>query len=273
MHVDTAELELALLNVSINAKDAMPDGGELRVTARNAPAGEPPGHEGAFVVIEVRDRGAGIPREAIDHVFEPFFTTKPVGHGTGLGLSQVYGFCVSTGGTALIESRPGEGTTVRMFLPAASEPAVRAGEARPATLERLDGVRVLLVEDNAEVASATLAVLESSGCRVARTADADEARRWLRVHGTDVDIVLSDIVMPGSTNGIQFAREIRHDRPELPVVLDQRLFGAGGRGRGARHRRARQAFVAGNADRRPAQATRPARRHLARRIGVPPTAM
>ena len=219
VHVDTAELELALLNLCINARDAMPDGGDLYVAARNAPAGDPPGMVGSFVVIEVRDRGVGIAPGAIDHVFEPFFTTKPVGQGTGLGLSQVYGFCVSTGGTALVESRVGEGTTVRLFLPAASEPADDEREEAPEALERLDGVHVLLVEDNPEVASATQAVLESAGCRVTRAADADDARRMLRARGESVDIVLTDIVMPGPTNGVQLANEIARERPDLPVVL------------------------------------------------------
>jgi signal transduction histidine kinase/ActR/RegA family two-component response regulator len=219
VRVDTAELELALLNVCINAKDAMPEGGDLFVAARNAPAGEPPGHVGSFVVIEVRDRGGGIPPDVIDHVFEPFFTTKPVGQGTGLGLSQVYGFCVSTGGTALIESRPGDGTTVRLYLPAASEPASAVVDAGPEAAERLDGVHVLLVEDNAEVASATLSVLESAGGRVTRATDADDARRMLRAHRDGFDVVLSDIVMPGTMNGIQLAREIVRERPDLPVVL------------------------------------------------------
>ena len=219
VRVDTAELELALLNVSINAKDAMPDGGDLYVAARNAPSGDPPGFVGTFVVLEVRDRGGGIPPEALDHVFEPFFTTKPVGQGTGLGLSQVYGFCVSTGGTAMVESRVGEGTTVRMYLPVASGPATPATANLPTTLDRLDGVRVLLVEDNPEVASATQAVLESSGCRVTRAGDADDALRRLRERADDIDIVLTDIVMPGTINGIQLAGEIRRERPGLPVVL------------------------------------------------------
>ena len=216
--VDTAELELALLNVCINAKDAMPDGGDLYVAARNAAIGEPPGHEGAFVVIEVRDVGSGIPPGAIEHVFEPFFTTKAVGQGTGLGLSQVYGFCVSTGGTAMVESRVGEGTTVRLYMPAASEPARDDEDARPAAAETLDGVRVLLVEDNDEVAEATAAALGASGARVTRAIDADDARRKLAA-SADVDVVLSDIVMPGSMSGIQLAKLLRAERPGLPVVL------------------------------------------------------
>jgi signal transduction histidine kinase len=216
--VDTAELELALLNVCINAKDAMPEGGDLYVAARNAALGEVPGHEDALVVIEVRDVGAGIPPESIEHVFEPFYTTKPVGQGTGLGLSQVYGFCVSTGGTATVASRLGEGTTVRMFVPAASEPAPDDEDARPAAAETLDGVRVLLVEDNDEVAAATAAALGASGARVTRAVDADDARRKL-AGSSDVDVVLTDIVMPGSMSGIQLAKQLRAERPGLPVVL------------------------------------------------------
>jgi len=216
--VDTAELELALLNVCINAKYAMPDGGDLYIAARNAAIGEPPGHEGAFVALEVRDVGSGIPPGAIEHVFEPFFTTKAVGQGTGLGLSQVYGFCVSTGGTAMVESRVGEGTTVRMYMPAASEPAQDDEDARPAAAETLDGVRVLLVEDNDEVAEATAAALGASGARVTRAVDADDARRILAT-SAEVDVVLSDIVMPGTMSGIQLAKLLRAERPALPVVL------------------------------------------------------
>jgi CheY-like chemotaxis protein len=217
--VDTAELELALLNVCINARDAMPGGGDLYVAARNASLGELPGHEGALVVIDVRDVGAGIRPEVIEHVFEPFYTTKAVGQGTGLGLSQVYGFCVSTGGTAIVESRLGEGTTIRMFLPAATGPAPDdEDDARPAATEALDGVRVLLVEDNDEVAEATAAVLRASGARVTRAVDADDARRKVESMA-ELDVVLSDIVMPGSMNGIQLAKLLLTERPGLPVVL------------------------------------------------------
>jgi signal transduction histidine kinase len=218
VRVDTAELELALLNVCINAKDAMPEGGDLYVAARNATLGELPGHDGTFVVIEVRDVGSGIPPDVVEHVFEPFYTTKPVGQGTGLGLSQVYGFCVSTGGTAMVASRLGEGTTVRMFVPAASEPALDDEDARPAAAETLDGVRVLLVEDNDEVAEATAAALGASGARVTRAVDADDARRKLAATD-DVDVVLTDIVMPGSMSGIQLAKQLLAERPGLPVVL------------------------------------------------------
>ena len=216
--VDTAELELALLNVCINARDAMPDGGDLYVAARNATLGELPGYEGAFVVIDVRDVGVGIRPDVIEHVFEPFYTTKAVGQGTGLGLSQVYGFCVSTGGTAIVDSRLGEGTTIRMFLPAAAGPALDEDDTRPAPAVALDGVRVLLVEDNDEVAEATAAVLTASGARVTRAVDADDARRKIGAMPA-LDVVLSDIVMPGSMNGIQLAKVLRAERPELPVVL------------------------------------------------------
>jgi len=219
IEVDAAELELALLNLAINAKDAMPGGGRLEITAANAAKGEPAGRDGAFIVIVVHDTGSGIPPDVIDRVFEPFFTTKPVGHGTGLGLSQVYGFCTRAGGTAQVESREGEGTTVRMYLKATSAAASAPASVGTASLEHLRGLRVLLVEDNADVAEATRAVLESLGCEVIRSPNADDAWTRLRRRPRDFDLMLSDIVMPGSMNGIELATRARADYPTLPVVL------------------------------------------------------
>jgi signal transduction histidine kinase len=214
--VDRSALELALVNLAMNAADAIEGPGTLRVSARNARTGEGP-VPGRLVVIEVRDSGVGIPEPLQPKVFEPFFTTKPVGKGTGLGLSQVYGFCRQAGGTATVDSAPGRGTTIRLYLPASSAvPANDPGEAREARPPH--GTRVLLVEDNADLARATQKVLESLGCVAKRAATADEARGLLAGSG-DYDVVLSDVVMPGNYSGIDLRRWIAATHPRLPVIL------------------------------------------------------
>ncbi|HEX6703795.1 MAG TPA: ATP-binding protein [Albitalea sp.] len=218
VEVDAAELELAMLNLAINAKDAMPDGGRLDITIANE---SPPDGQaaGSFACITVRDNGAGIAPELVNRVFEPFFTTKPVGQGTGLGLSQVYGFCARAGGRATLESRPGQGTAVRMFLPSAKSETDEQVQAPAPSITRLSGLRVLLVEDNDDVAAATQGVLESMGCIVSRRGNADEALQVLGGHMPDVDLMLSDIVMPGSMDGIELCSRARKLFPRLPVVL------------------------------------------------------
>ena len=222
VEVDVAELELALINLAINARDAMPAGGTLRVEAGNAANGEPSGLEGRFVVIRVQDDGSGIAPELLDRVFEPFFTTKPVGEGTGLGLSQVYGFCARAGGLATLNSLVGKGTTVSLYLPVASAmvqvPRAAAPEA-PAVPPTLEGVRVLLVEDNADVASTTATMLESMGCAVRPIENADLAIALLQTSATQFDVVLSDIVMGGTQDGIGLAARLMADHPQLPVLL------------------------------------------------------
>ncbi len=233
VEVDAAELELALINLAVNARDAMPAGGSLRIRAANAAAGAAPGLAGNFVVISVEDSGAGVPAELLERVFEPFFTTKEFGKRTGLGLSQVYGFCTRAGGTVTFDSRHGEGSTVRLFLPAAettvetttaaapaAPPAVAAPPAPAGRAARaLPGVRVLLVEDNAELAFATAKMLETMGCEVRQAESADAAISILRTDAARFDIVLSDVVMCGTLDGIDLAEHIKTDHPALPVVL------------------------------------------------------
>jgi signal transduction histidine kinase/ActR/RegA family two-component response regulator len=224
IEVDDAELDLALLNLAINARDAMPQGGRLEIRAGNAAqAPALPGvagpFVGPFVHIEACDNGPGIAPEILGRVFEPFFTTKPVGHGTGLGLAQVYGFCTRAGGTAVIDSAPGQGTTVRLLLPAAQTPAPplqRAAEAEP---DGLTGLRVLIVEDNPDVAAATQSVLQTLGCATQGAVGADEALRRLRHDAAAFDLVLTDIVMPGTMDGIGLALSMRSICSWLPVVV------------------------------------------------------
>ena len=220
VHVDTSELELALINLALNARDAMPAGGRLRLHACNARAADTEGLPAQdYVLITVGDDGPGMDAELAAHVFEPFFTTKSVGKGTGLGLSQVHGFCTQAGGTARLDSMPGLGTTVSMLLPAAvggAESALQAPGAPAPTA--VAGLRVLLVEDNPELREVTAALLRAHGAQVQHAAEAAEALHQLALH-PDVDVVLSDVVMPGAMDGLALARHLRQHRPALPVVL------------------------------------------------------
>ena len=224
VRVDPSELELALINIALNARDATNGMGEITLEAgRAAPGDVQDLAPGEYVAISVSDRGPGIPEDLLVRVFEPFFTTKPVGKGTGLGLSQVQGFCVQAGGTARIASQLGAGTTVTLLLPARSSASASSGArdevAQPeARANALAGARVLLVEDNEELNRVTASLLRSFSCQVLTAKDADEALQ-LFGSGAAVDVVLSDVVMPGSMDGQALARELRKRRPGLPVVL------------------------------------------------------
>jgi len=235
VHVDAAELELALINVAMNARDAMPGGGEVRFRARNADADDladsPTLAPGRYVLIMVGDDGVGVAPEVLTHVFEPFFTTKGLGQGSGLGLSQVHGFCTQAGGTARLESTPGLGTTVVLLLPAAGEQAALAlaclpsaaksplgPVAAPAAKHKVDGASVLVVDDNEALSAATAAVLTAHGALVQCAADAKQALALIET-GTGFDVVLSDVMMPGAMDGLALARRLRVLRPALPVIL------------------------------------------------------
>jgi signal transduction histidine kinase len=214
--VDVSQFEVALLNIAINARDAMPQGGAIALDARNVP-----GEDGAEdrVELSVRDEGIGMPPELIDKVFEPFFTTKGVGHGTGLGLSQVYGFARAAGGTVQIDSVEGEGTTVTLVLPRSLEPlsAVEQPAGEPCSP---DGrrCRVLLAEDDGQVAEMVGQMLQDLGYEMRRVADAAEALALID-RGFEADVLLSDMVMPGEMGGLDLARAARARRPGLPVLL------------------------------------------------------
>jgi signal transduction histidine kinase/CheY-like chemotaxis protein len=216
---DTGELELALINLAVNSRDAMPSGGEFIVVARNATAAEASGlTPGDYVVIAVSDQGGGIPPQALDHVFEPFFTTKGLGKGTGLGLSQVYGFCRQAGGTARILATSAAGTTVLMLLPA----TVKVSDAPPSDVEPAPAPEhreLLLVEDNDELGQATETLLTLFGYRVTRASSAEEAIQFLDAGEVQFDVVLSDVVMPGGMNGVSFAQYLRKNLPEMPIIL------------------------------------------------------
>ena len=221
VRVDPGEFELAILNLAVNAKDAMPSGGTLSIRAKpvtlKGEASEE-GLRGEFVAIRVADTGHGIPPDVLARVFEPFFTTKDVGKGTGLGLSQVYGFARQSGGTATITSAEGRGTAITIYLPRSHEvpqpqspPSQTQAPAEPAGT-------VLLVEDNAEVAEVGAGIFRQLGYQVRSVANAQAALAALRLD-SDVDLVFSDILMPGGMNGLDLAREISARFPTIPVLL------------------------------------------------------
>jgi signal transduction histidine kinase/ActR/RegA family two-component response regulator len=216
VRVDRSEFELALLNLAMNARAA--GACNVRIAARPAAATSAPG-DTSFVDIQVADDGIGMPDEVRTRAFEPFFTTKPEGEGTGLGLSQVYGMCTQAGGAVELASQPGRGTTVTMTLPAcAALPTV----APPATLDPASeplSLRVLLVDDNADLAEASAAALESLGADVEIAVNAAGALARLADPAHGFAVVLSDIVMPGEASGLVLAQQIRALYPGLPVVL------------------------------------------------------
>ena len=218
IEVDAAELELALINLAVNAKDAMRGSGRLDIRARNAVAGDPtPGAAGAFVVLEVLDTGPGFEAGAIGRAFEPFFTTKPLGQGTGLGLSQVQALCQSAGGSAHIDSRPGGGARVRLYFKRGSVPEDANHDERRVAHDL--HCSLLLVEDNDAVGQATRDLLESMGCTVHRADSGEAALRYLDAHPDEIDVVLSDIEMPGEIDGIGLAAHLLQREPPVPVVL------------------------------------------------------
>ena len=209
--VDVAEFETALVNLVVNARDAM-TGGVIMISAHNdAPGGEA---GTGYVAISVEDTGAGIAPDILGKIFDPFFTTKPIGKGTGLGLSQVHGFAHQAGGTVKVASELGKGTRITILLPR-KETAATAEDAN--TAEIGGSGTVLLVEDNPEVASVSAGLLEQLGYTVRRVANAEAALRELELDG--VDLVFSDIVMPGKMDGLGLARHLKAVRPGLPILL------------------------------------------------------
>jgi PAS domain S-box-containing protein len=227
--VDRAELELVMLNLCVNARDAMPSGGVITIRARNAPMVRDAELCGDFVVVTVEDTGTGMSADVLMHIFEPFFTTKEIGKGSGLGLPQVYGFVQQSGGAVRVASTVGHGTTITLFLPRTDESPtilksgatdIPGGAVRPALVGS-----VLLVEDDDEVATLVTEMLRELGYRVTRSASAESALGAL-ANERHVDVVLSDIMMPGSMNGLGLAREVRRRRPGLPVLLTSGYAGA-----------------------------------------------
>jgi PAS domain S-box-containing protein len=209
--VDPAEFETALVNLVINARDAMPKGGSVTVRASNL-ANEDT-RTGDHVAIEVQDTGIGIPPDIVGKIFDPFFTTKAIGKGTGLGLSQVHGFAHQAGGTVAATSELGQGTIFTICLPRSDLRLARVEHE----VSSIGSGTVLLVEDNPDVATASTGLLEQLGYSVRWVSDAEMALKEIANDG--IDLVLSDIVMPGKLDGLGLARAIRLKHPDLPILL------------------------------------------------------
>jgi signal transduction histidine kinase len=225
VRVDTAQFEAAILNLAVNARDAMPDGGRLGIGVETVAVGEggglshPEAPPGEYCRVTIEDTGVGMSREVAERAFEPFFTTKDIGKGTGLGLAQVYGFVKQSRGYVSVETAPSRGTTIALLLPRAP------GQARPAAADAEAGgapasgtETVLVVEDDAHVRDVVVTMIEDLGYHVLIASDARDALERLRQDET-IDLLFSDIVMPGGLGGVDLARAARQARPELAVLL------------------------------------------------------
>jgi signal transduction histidine kinase len=226
IHVDPTQFEAALLNLVVNAREAIDAEGRIVIETRNAERGadaadaNPSPESVSYVVVSVSDTGHGIPEDQLTRVFDPFFTTKEVGKGSGLGLSQVYGFTQESGGRVTIYSEVGVGTTVRLYLPKAAEPA-RAPAPKESSLplrQTSSNETVLVVEDEEAVLDMAAESLRALGYRVLTAPDARQALDILAA-GETIDILFSDVVMPGGMNGVQLAVEARRLRPSVKVLL------------------------------------------------------
>jgi PAS domain S-box-containing protein len=223
LRADRPQMENAILNLVLNARDAMPRGGHLEIRASNAVLddGETPAEgapAGEYVLLEVSDDGAGMPSEILEHAFEPFFTTKEVGKGSGLGLSMVYGFVSQSGGHISIESEQGKGTTVRLYMPRAEGAPSNQAHPVASVAEGLDGDAVILVvEDDPDVRRLVVRLIDRLGYE---TLEAEEAHAALAILDVrpDVDLLFTDLVLPGGTTGAELAREARRRRPSLRVL-------------------------------------------------------
>jgi signal transduction histidine kinase/CheY-like chemotaxis protein len=223
VYVDAGELELVVLNLAVNARDAMPNGGTITISAENVASDAQGEHRGDWVRLAVIDTGTGMTQDVKEHVFEPFFTTKEVGKGSGLGLAQVYGFAKQSGGTVQIHTEVDRGTSVILLLPRSNADSAELAQNVPASSsaevpEQSSAGSVLLVEDNDHVAMLVREMLQELGYEVERVGDATSALRTLGSSPT-FDVVFSDIRMPGEMDGVELGRQIRLRRQHVPILL------------------------------------------------------
>ncbi|HXA21988.1 MAG TPA: cache domain-containing protein [Acetobacteraceae bacterium] len=220
IEIDGGELELALLNIAVNARDAMPNGGKFVVSAKNVTLtghSEPVELAGDFVALTLSDTGEGISPENVTKIFEPFFTTKPIGQGTGLGLSQVFGFARQSGGIATVETALGRGTSISLYFPR-SQSEIAALADGVANVPAGGSETILVVEDDLEVAEVSRTLLQKLGYRTRLVTDAGSALEEL-ASDPAIDLVFSDIMMPGGISGVELARTLRQRYPRLGVLL------------------------------------------------------
>ena len=221
VEVDPGELELVILNLAVNARDAMPNGGTILVRGENLPDVSEEEISGDYVRLSVIDTGTGMSPEILSRVFEPFFTTKEIGKGSGLGLAQVHGFATQSRGTVRIKSQFGQGTSIELYLPRSEDLPLKQqhlidfNRARP---KKNNQGQVLLVEDDDEVAALVGEMLAQLGYEVTRAASAAAALGAL-ADGRPVDVMFTDIMMPGGMNGVELAREMKRRRSDIPVLL------------------------------------------------------
>ncbi|PWE80588.1 histidine kinase [Bradyrhizobium sp. SUTN9-2] len=221
VEVDPGELELVILNLAVNARDAMPNGGTIIVRGENLPDLNDGEIAGDYVRLSVVDTGVGMPPEIMSRVFEPFFTTKDVGKGSGLGLAQVHGFATQSRGTVRIQSKVGRGTSIELYLPRSFETPsderhlIDLTRVRP---KKSNQGQILLVEDDNEVAALVSEMLGQLGYEVTRASSAAAALGAL-ADGRPIDLIFSDIMMPGGMNGVELAREVRTRRSDIPILL------------------------------------------------------
>jgi signal transduction histidine kinase len=224
--IDRNEFELAVLNITVNARDAMPSGGTLTIKTRNVEipgADNPTGVDadlapGQYVQVQFYDTGSGMPPEVLSQAFEPFFTTKLAGKGSGLGLSQLHGFARQSGGDATLASAQGHGATVSLYLPRVPTTSLPSREEGDRDQHNL-AATILVVEDTADVRDTVAQVLTDHGCRVLRATDAHEGLAMITEHCADLDILLTHIAMPGSMNGLALAELARQKCPRLSALL------------------------------------------------------
>jgi PAS domain S-box-containing protein len=221
--IDPGQLENALLNLVVNARDAMPKGGEILIETDSLTVHETAAGSdlelapGDYISLTVRDTGGGMERDVLDHVFEPFFTTKEVGEGSGLGLSMVFGFVNQSGGHVAISSKPGRGTTVTLYLPATTAKIVHEEKPDPDRDIQGDGKTILFVEDNDQLRRVVVAQLTSMGFQVHHARDGKSTLDALEKIPL-IDLLLTDVKMPGGMDGVELARQARRRRPSLPVL-------------------------------------------------------
>jgi two-component system cell cycle sensor histidine kinase/response regulator CckA len=226
VQADATMLEQVILNLAINARDAMPAGGRLAISTSAEQVGadharqNPEAREGAFVALTVADTGSGIKSADLAHIFEPFFTTKAVGKGTGLGLATVYGIVKQHKGWLEIASQAGRGATFKVFLPAGAPAAeAPAAESPPATDPSRGHETILVVEDEELVRQLILSCLHRCGYRVLEAASGPEAVNLAARHAEEIDLLLTDMVMPGGMNGRELAEQLRSKNPTLKVIF------------------------------------------------------